>query len=90
MDTVLLIIGVLGFGAVVIAAYVFMIAARNYVTETGLAEPANPLTSAATAFIQRSPRNRRQLVQFDFPMTLNGLLVPAERRVLGDRRLANA
>jgi len=90
MDTILLIIGVLGFGALIIAAYVFMVASRSRVTETRLTKPLSPLTSAATVFIPRSPHDRRQLLQLGFPITLDGLLIPEERRILGERRVLSA
>ena len=90
MDTILLIISVLGLGAIAITAYVFMVASRSHVTESRLTKPLSPLTSAATVFIPRSPHDRRQLVQLGFPITLGGLLVPEERRILGERRVLSA
>jgi len=90
MDTVLLVLGVLGFGAVVIAAYVFTVAARNYVSENDSAGKTDAVASANRAFTERSQSDRRQLLQFDFPMTVNGILISAERRVMADRRLAAA
>ncbi len=90
MDTVLLVLGILGFGAVVIAAYVFTVAARNYVSENDSAGKADTVTSTDRALTERGQGDRRQLAQFDFPMTVNGILISAERRIMTDRRLAAA
>lgn len=90
MDTVLLVIGVLGFGAVVIAAYVFISAARNYVSENNHNDQQYSSISSSGSHIERSSRDRRQLFQFDFPLIINGLMIPAERRAVQDRRIATA
>ncbi len=88
MDTVLLVLGILGFGAVVIAAYVFTVAARNYVSESGHAEKSGAARSRNKILTERSLRERRQLVQLEFPVTVDGILIPDDRRILPDRRLA--
>lgn len=86
MDTVLIVIGILGFGAVVIATYVFTMSARNYVLENnGSTVKTNP-----TRYIARSPRERRTIKQEVFPFTVNGVLVAKDRRFVTDRRLASA
>lgn len=90
MDTILVILGVLGFGAVVIAAYVFTVAARSYVSENGSAEKTTSTPSASKTLIERSQHDRRQIVQLEFPITVNGLLIPQDRRALPDRRRAAA
>jgi hypothetical protein len=90
MDTVLLIIGVLGLGAVVIAAYVFVVAARNYVSENDHPPQKDPALSTTKSFIDRNLRDRREILRFDFPMTVNGMLIPVERRIMPDRRFAAA
>ena len=88
MDTVLLIIGVLGLGAIVIAAYVFVVASRNYVSESDLPEQKAPTPATSRSFIDRNVRDRREVSRSDFPMTVNGMLIPVERRIMPDRRLA--
>ncbi len=88
MDTVLLVLGILGFGAVIIAAYVFTVAARNYVSDSDRAEKSGAASSRNKVLTERSLRERRQLVQLEFPVTVNGILIPNDRRVLPDRRLA--
>ena len=88
MDTVLLILGILGLGAVVIAAYVFTVAARNYVSDHKPHENS-PQWAASTSpdTIERSPTDRRQKENLQpFPITVNGVLIEAERRWLPDRR----
>jgi len=84
MDTVLLILGVLGAGAVIISAYVFIVAARNYVSDN----PTENSTadSLERAYVVRSRSDRREKLRFDFPMTVNGMLVPIERRGVMERR----
>jgi hypothetical protein len=88
MDTVLLVLGILGFGAVVIAAYVFTVAARNYVSESDRAEKSDAARSRNKILTERSLRERRQLVQLEFPVTVNGILIPNDRRILPNRRFA--
>ena len=89
MNTVLLILGVLGLGAVIIAAYVFTVAARNYVSEHKHHETERSERPAAP--ITRSNKDRRQTTNvLPFPITVNGILVAEERRWLPDRRMVAA
>ena len=90
MDTVLLVLGILGFGAVVIAAYVFTVAARNYVSEDDSAERTTTAPPANKTLIERSSLDRRQVIQIEFPITVSGILIPLDRRIMSDRRLAAA
>ena len=90
MDTVLVVLGVLGFGAVVIAAYVFTVAARSYVSENDSAENTTSMPSASKTLIERNEHDRRQIVQLEFPITMNGILIPFDRRAQLDRRRAAA
>ena len=90
MDTVLLVLGVLGFGAVIVAAYVFTVAARNYVSENDGAERTTAAPPANKTLTERSPLDRRQVIQLEFPITVSGILIPHDRRALPDRRLAAA
>ncbi len=89
MDTILLILGVLGFGAIVISIYVFMVAARNYVSNTREHEKLDGI-SVEKGFIERSLSDRRRNSRLDFPMTVNGMLIPMERRSTLERRSALA
>ena len=87
MDTVLIIIGVLGLGAMVIAAYVFTVAARNYVSE-GNGRDLKYASVNIPSLVERSKSDRRQLAAIlDFPITVNGVLIENNRRQLKDRRL---
>jgi hypothetical protein len=88
METVLLILGILGFGAVVIAAYVFTVSARNYVSEHDRVEKSDTANSHNKIINERSLRDRRQRVQLEFPVTVNGIVIPNDRRILPDRRFA--
>lgn len=84
MNTVLLILGVLGFGAIVISAYVFTVAARNYVSDDLGAEDSPPL---AGNYILRAQNDRRQVQAGPFPITVDGITIVEDRRKLSDRRL---
>ena len=59
MDVVLIILGVLGFGAIVIAAYVFTVAARNYVSAEDKNHRRNGTSGSGKRLIERSPTDRR-------------------------------
>jgi hypothetical protein len=83
MNTVLVILAVLGLGAMVIAAYVFTVSARNNITEEGYSYPKN----ATEPRIQRSEFDRRQQPSGTFPITVNGMTIENDRRIFPDRRL---
>ena len=88
MDVVLIILGVLGLGAIVISVYVFTVSARNYVSSD---EPGGRSVQAPPArkhLVQRRPSDRRSGGQVVFPLTVNGVVVPEDRRHLPDRRKA--
>lgn len=89
MNTALLILAVLSVGAVVIATYVFMVAARNYVSDSTENEqiPGRNETGKRE-FVERSSADRRQNNVIDFPITLtSGDVIYRERRV-AERRSA--
>jgi len=88
MDVVLIILGVLGFGAIVIAAYVFTVAARNYVSAEDNRQRQVHVPPAGKRLIIRKPNDRRSGKPVEFPLTVNGILIPQERRHLPDRPLA--
>ena len=83
MDTVLIILGVLGFSAVIIAAYVVSVATRTYVSDDKAPRGSGP---AGRRFIERSPKDRRSGVAVTFPMMIDGMLVTEDRRTSSDRR----
>jgi hypothetical protein len=82
MDVVLITLGVLGVGAIIVSTYVFMVAARNYVSE----EPTAPRGSAENPLIERSPSDRRSGQPVTFPLMVNGILIEKDRRTRPDRR----
>jgi len=88
MNTVLIILGILGLGAIVIAAYVFTVAARTYVSaeESARREEANGKLRGPR--VERSPTDRRSGKPVEFPLTVNGVVIPKDRRHLPDRRQA--
>ena len=89
MDTVLIVLGVLGLGAIVISAYVFMVAARNYVSaeEDAHRRPIK-LNSSGRPWVMRASRDRRSGRPVTFPLTVNGIVIPEDRRTQPDRRKA--
>ena len=88
MDVVLIVLGVLGFGAIVISAYVFTVAARNYVSADERNNRQHGSTRTARQMVERSPTDRRSGEQVEFPLTVNGVLVLEDRRVSAERRKA--
>ena len=86
MDVILVVLGVMGLGAIIISAYVFVVAARNYVSDQQapfLLKSKEPLRHA---FVERSPADRRKGKPVTFPLAVNGILIAQDRRVLPDRR----
>jgi hypothetical protein len=87
MDVILIILGVLGLGAIVISTYVFTVAARSYVSEDsrryGWADEITPHTC-----VPRNPIDRRSDRPVTFPLTVNGILITHDRRSGADRRVA--
>ena len=90
MNTVLLVLGALGFGAVVISAYVFTVAARKYVSDDAddaKGEESISPDSLSPKYILREQKDRRQVPATSFPITVNGITIASDRRKLPDRRL---
>jgi len=86
MDVILIILGVLGCGAIVIAAYVFTVASRNYVSAED--SQSNNGANKSRRAIPRRPTDRRSGKMVTFPLSVNGVVIPEERRHLPDRRKA--
>jgi hypothetical protein len=86
MDVVLITLGVLGIGAIIVSTYVFMVAARNYVSD----QPNPQSGSALYPLVERSSSDRRTGQVINFPVMVNGILIEKDRRILPDRRRALA
>jgi hypothetical protein len=86
MDAILTTLGVMGLGAIVISSYVFLVAARNYVSEDRRSFRANSLEPAPQNLCVRSSTDRRGDRSVTFPLTVNGILITSDRRTLPDRR----
>ncbi|MCR9105093.1 MAG: hypothetical protein NXI15_07375 [Gammaproteobacteria bacterium] len=88
MDVILITLGVLGLGAIVFSAWVFMVAARNYVSD----EPSYQRRASGRRgphhYIDRAASDRRSGQPATFPLMVNGILIERDRRVLPDRRAA--
>lgn len=91
MDVILIILGILGFGAVMISTYVFTVAARTYVSEDhgGLRRNSGEARLQNSQLIPRSTTDRRAGKPVTFPLTVNGILIAKDRRTHPDRRKAN-
>lgn len=90
MDIVLIILGVLGVGAIAVSIYVFTVAARNYVWEDQKKQhiDAHRNTVRSRMLIPRSSTDRRSGKPVNFPLTVNGMLVTEDRRLQPERRKA--
>lgn len=86
MDVILIILGVLGLGAIIIAAYVFTVAARNYVSNDLHVPHTGQGFAPRDKFTVRAPRDRRRHIQVQFPLTINSVRVPRDRREKPERR----
>lgn len=88
MEIVLIVLGILGFGAIVIAAYVFTVAARNYVSEDTHVPHGERTAARREGFVTRDPKDRRRAAEAEFPLTVNSVVITRDRRELPDRRAA--
>ena len=88
MDVILIILGIMGLGAIVISAYVFMVAARNYVSEDQAAFRGKMDEPAQRPLVERNTADRRSGRSVNFPLAVNGILITLDRRILLDRRVA--
>ena len=87
MDVVLIILGILGFGAIIISAFIFTVAARNYVSDDQQkGRRVTPL--AKHQMVVRRTSDRRVGQAVTFPLTVNGMLITHDRRHTPERRRA--
>lgn len=89
MDVVLIILGVLGFGAIVISTYVFTVAARTYVSDDYRQPRKNTVDAQTRRPVVRNPVDRRSGRVVTFPLTVNGILIANDRRTTEERRKSN-
>jgi hypothetical protein len=82
IDALLTAIGVLGLGALLISMYVFAAAARRFVSDGEEYE----LAGRSDWVLRSGSERRRDDRPILFPITINGQLVPQERREGSDRR----
>jgi len=88
MDVILASLGILGIGAIAISTYVFLVAARTYVSDDNKpargdwSDPALP-----HQLVTRRPTDRRGGRSVTFPLAVNGILIASDRRTLADRRI---
>lgn len=89
MDVILIVLGVLGFGAVVVSTYVFTVAARTYVSDEHRRPRGNGGASQPRQQVVRNPNDRRSGRPVTFPLTVNSILIANDRRSGTDRRMNN-
>lgn len=80
MDTLLILLGVLGIGAIIIAIHVFSVDSEAYGQRPGR-EDAAPGRSR-----ERRAGDRRSGRPIVFPLVINDRVVQRDRRLLADRR----
>jgi hypothetical protein len=86
MDTLLILLGILGFGAVMVAVHVFVDGSRSYEFDSA----GVPDKEAWAEFTERSPVDRRRGDPVEFPLAVSGVLIQQDRRIVPVRRLAVA
>ena len=82
MDSLIIIIGVVGFAAFIISIHILNSASQPYPED----ERGGLQGSGWIGDGERSPGDRRNGDVVLFPLLVNGTLVPADRRLLPDRR----
>ena len=86
MDFILTLLGLIGIVAIGIAGYIFTVAARTYVTDDDRRRHHSAAGGIARPYIPRREDDRRSGQPVTFPLTVNGVLIPADRRRRPDRR----
>jgi len=88
MDVILTTLGIMGLGAIAISTYVFLVAARNYVSEDNRPYQGNSSEPAPPhQLVVRKSTDRRSGRSVTFPLAVNGILITLDRRILSDRRI---
>ncbi|WOJ95080.1 hypothetical protein R0135_07880 [Congregibacter variabilis] len=92
MDVLINIIGFLGLGALIIAAWVFASSAKRYITGEDLQDEMKAMESDLSPYRHwkdRSDSDRRKQDPANvFPLIINGMEIKEDRRVHRDRRHA--
>jgi hypothetical protein len=88
MDVILAALGIMGIGAIAVSTYVFLVAARNYVSDDNSPSRGNPSAPVPPhQLVERNPTDRRSGRSVTFPLAVNGILIASDRRSLADRRM---
>jgi hypothetical protein len=80
MNTLLLLLVILGLSAVIISIHVLAEGARSHNMEPG------PDGHSSVYFQERNLATRRTRNATGFPLRLNGIVIPEDRRSVSDRR----
>lgn len=86
MDLILAFLGFLGLVAIAVAGYIFTVAARTYVSDDDRRRRRSVTPGMPRPYVSRSNHDRRSNQPVTFPLTVNGVLIPVDRRRLPDRR----
>ncbi len=82
MNSLLLLLLVFGLGSIFLSAYVFTVAARNYVSREEDRRGRNPDYHVVRA----RPGRRQQQQPVQFPLYLDGVVISEDRRKSPERR----
>jgi hypothetical protein len=85
MNMLLFILGVIGLSAIAIAAYVFTVAARDYVSTENNSQGNGG--ESADSLVERRNIERRRESAVSFPLEIDGVIIPQDRRKQPERRL---
>lgn len=86
MDIIIIVLAILGFSSVIIAAYVISAATRKSNTTQTVEVPSiDPIP-----LDRRRGRERRRAEPAQFPLKINGTVITEDRRRLPERRVRPA
>jgi len=87
MESVLIILAVMGFASVALALYILADANRTYIGDDETKGKGSGVNGAsAHRYRERSPKDRRSGRSVSFPLMIDGVLIMEDRRKLPDRR----
>lgn len=86
MDMIIVVLAILGFSSIIIAAYVLAAATRLRNTNDSAELTAN----GAAPKDRRRNQERRRAEPAQFPITINGNVITEDRRRFPDRRVKSA
>lgn len=86
MDTLLILLGVLGFGAIIIAIHVFSVDSVDSEAHRYRHGDPSAEVEPKRGHVERSGGDRRSGLLVAFPLLINGTMVKTDRRLGSNRR----